>query len=75
MTQPFQKVSERLSFKRIAVNNLVGGIFWALGATIGISIILGLLSFLTKNVNLVPVVGEFVSNVIDFILAKNPNLN
>lgn len=60
--------------KKIILYNFIGGIFWALGATIGLSIILAVLGFFARNLDLVPVVGSFVSSVIEFILATNPNL-
>ncbi len=72
--QPYEN-SSKLSMKRIIINNFMGGIAWALGATLGLSLIIALLTIIAKNVNIVPAVGEFVSNVINFILATNPNLH
>lgn len=45
------------------VNNFIGGISWAIGATIGLAIVIMLLGFVTKNVGLVPVVGDFIVEV------------
>ncbi|HVA96761.1 MAG TPA: DUF5665 domain-containing protein [Candidatus Acidoferrales bacterium] len=72
--QPFEKAS-KLSKKEIIFNNFFGGVAWALGATVGLSFIFILLGILAKEVNLVPVVGSFVSKVINFILATNPNFH
>lgn len=72
--QPFEKASV-LSKKQIIINNFFGGIAWALGATVGLSFIFILLSIIAKEVNLVPVVGSFVSQVINYILATNPNVH
>jgi|GEM_PF-494507 len=71
--QPYEK-SSKLSLWEIITNNFIGGLAWALGATIGLSIIFTILGMVAKNVNLVPVVGSFVSQVINFILATNPHL-
>lgn len=71
--QPYENAT-KLSMKRIIVNNFFGGIAWALGATVGLSFIIAMLTLLAKNVNLVPIVGDFVSDIINFILANNPNL-
>lgn len=60
--------------KEIFVNNFIGGIAWALGATVGLAIIVTVLGFILKNINLVPVVGNFVADVINFIIDKRPNL-
>jgi len=62
------------SHKRIFLNNFIGGIAWAFGATVGLALIIGILSLILKNVNLIPVVGDFVGKVIQFIIEKNPNI-
>jgi hypothetical protein len=72
--QPYEKAST-LSKKQIIINNFFGGIAWALGATVGLSFIFTLLGILAKNVNLVPFVGSFVSQIINFVLANNPNFH
>lgn len=72
--QPYEK-SSKLSMKEIMFNNFIGGAAWALGATIGLSLIIAILTILAKNINFVPIVGSFVSHVINFILATNPNLH
>ncbi len=74
MAQHYEKASQKLSFKQILWNNFIAGVAWALGATIGISIIFALLGLLSKNVNFIPLIGSFISDVIDFILKNNPNL-
>ena len=62
------------SHKRIFVNNFIGGIAWALGATVGLALIVAVLTLILKNVNVIPVVGSFVGNIIEFVITKNPNL-
>jgi hypothetical protein len=71
--QPYEKAS-KLSRKEIVLNNFIGGIFWALGATIGLALIFTILAFIAKNINFVPVIGSFVSQIINFVLSHNPNL-
>jgi Domain of unknown function (DUF5665) len=71
--QPFEKVT-KLSRKEIIINNIIGGISWAFGATIGLGIIISLLTFISHKINFVPIVGTFVSDVINFILSNNHNL-
>jgi len=70
--EKFERVE--LSKRKIITNNFIGGFFWAIGATIGLSIIIAILSFVIKHINLVPMVGNFVYQVLAFILSKNPNL-
>jgi hypothetical protein len=64
----------KISRKQIFINNFIGGIAWALGATIGLALIVAVLTLILKNVNLIPVVGDFVAKIIQFIISKNPNL-
>ena len=71
--QPFEK-SSKLSRSEIIINNFLGGISWGLGATVGLSLFFVLLGVIAKEVNLVPVVGSFVSQVINYILATNHNI-
>jgi hypothetical protein len=60
--------------KTIFLNNFVGGIGWALGATFGLALIVAILGLILKNTSLIPFVGNFVAGVIEFIITKNPNL-
>lgn len=59
------------SRKQIFFNNIIGGFGWAIGVTFGISLLIALLGFLASRVDLVPVIGGFVSDVIKFIISKN----
>jgi hypothetical protein len=71
--QPYER-SSVLSKKEIVMNNFLGGISWGLGATVGLSFFFVLLGMIAKEVNLVPVVGSFASQVFNYILATNPHL-
>jgi hypothetical protein len=72
--QPYERASFKLGMNEIIFNNFIGGVAWALGATIGLSIIITFLTLISKQVNLIPVVGSFVSQVVNFVLIHNPNL-
>jgi len=61
-------------FKDIILNNFVGGIAWGLGATVGVSIVIAILSLILKNINLVPFIGNFVSQITNYVLQNNPQL-
>lgn len=56
----------------IFINNFLGGIAWALGATVGLAIVLAILGFVLANVDLIPYVGNFVAEVVEFVIDKNP---
>ena len=72
MAQPHERVHQ--SKKNMLINNFLGGIAWGLGVTIGLSIVLALLTLLTNVIGVVPIVGEFVSQVIVYIEKSNPRL-
>lgn len=66
--EPHEKVYK--TRKRIFIDNFIGGIAWALGATVGIAII----GFLISKIDLVPLVGNFVADVNEYILQNNPRM-
>ena len=68
--EPHEKVYR--GRKSIIINNFIGGLSWAVGATIGLALIIAVLSFLLKNINLVPFIGAFISDVINQIIKTNP---
>jgi len=74
MVQHYEKASQKLSFRQILWNNFIAGTAWALGATVGLSIIFLILNIISREVNFIPIIGTFISDIIDFILKNNPNL-
>ncbi|MEK7605934.1 MAG: DUF5665 domain-containing protein [Patescibacteria group bacterium] len=70
-TQPFEKGTHRYTKRQIITNNFLGGIFWAVGVTIGFSLLVALLTLFSKYINLVPIIGVFVSDILDFVLSYN----
>lgn len=72
--QQYEKVAQRQRFHRIAANNFFAGVFWALGVTIGFSLLIAILTLVSDYVNVVPIVGKFTSEVIDFVLSYNRTL-
>jgi len=65
---------EKKSLKHELFVKFLQGIAFGLGTTIGVSVVLTLLGFLIKQVNLIPVIGGFVSQILNFVLQNNPNL-
>ncbi len=69
MAEKYENVTK--SKKRIFINNFIGGIAWGIGATIGASVLLAVLAFLLGTLDVVPVVGNFVSQVSLFVEQQN----
>lgn len=61
------------SRKELFLNNLLGGIAWGLGATIGLAVFFAVLAFIGSHINFVPIIGNFASDVIQYILSTRPN--
>jgi hypothetical protein len=72
MPERHDEVNQKIG--RIFKNNFIGGIAWGLGATIGATIILAFLTLIVRQINLIPVVGNFTANIIKFISENNPHL-
>lgn len=71
--EPHEKVYR--TKKRIIIDNFVGGIAWAIGATLGAAIIITVLSSLLNKLDFVPLVGDFVSSVTEYMEKRTPNQN
>ncbi len=46
------------------LHGLMGGLGWGIGITIGTAVFIGLIGFLISKIDLVPVFGHFLSDVI-----------
>ncbi len=54
--------------RKIIVNNFIGGISWGLGATIGVTIIVGIITYILRVINLVPFLGDVATQVTTIVL-------
>ena len=68
--QNYDKVT--LSRRQIIVNNFLGGISWGLGTTIGLSVFFAILGVIISRVDLIPIIGDWVSQILNSVLSKNP---
>ncbi len=71
--EPSEKVYR--SRGKMLLDNFLGGIVWALGVWVGSAVIIGLLLYFLSKVDLVPIVGDFLSNVTKYVAQKNPILH
>lgn len=58
------------SRKTIITNNFLGGLAWGVGVTLGLTILFGIIAFVSSHINFVPIVGEFVSKVLNYVLTN-----
>lgn len=64
--------SVTLSRKNIIINNFLGGIAWAVGTTVGLTIIVALLGFSVRQIGgFIPIIGRFVIQISDFVAANS----
>jgi hypothetical protein len=57
---------------QMMIDNFLGGISWSLGVVIGGAFVLAVLGFLISKVNVVPIVGDFVGQVLYFVETNQP---
>lgn len=62
------------SRKKIFVNNFIGGIAWGIGATLGLAIFLAVFGFIMGKIDVIPVIGTFVSETYNYVSETNPRL-
>lgn len=72
MKEKYNQVNR--SKKEIFLNNLIGGVAWGVGATLGLALFVGLLGLIAGYIDFVPFVGDFISEIINYLVNKNPNL-
>lgn len=53
--------------KKIIFDNLLGGVGWAIGASLGFSLLLTLVSFILTQVNVIPVIGNFAAQLETYV--------
>ncbi|TXG76487.1 hypothetical protein E6Q11_04480 [Candidatus Dojkabacteria bacterium] len=56
------------SRKEIISNNFLGGLAWGIGVTIGLAIFLAILAFIASRVDTVPLVGNYISDILNYLL-------
>lgn len=49
------------------MHNFVGGFFWGVGSALGAAILVTVLGIFLTKINIVPLVGEFVTQVNTFV--------
>lgn len=58
-----------LSKWQVVLHNFLGGISWGVGTVIGATVIVALLLFILNRIDTVPVIGDYISRIINEIQA------
>jgi len=66
------KYSGSESKKGIILNNFLGGMAWGVGSALGAALLVAVLGIILTKINLVPMVGTFVSEVNSFAEKHKP---
>lgn len=56
--------------RHIMLDNFLGGIAWGLGTVVGISIIAVFVGFLISKIDLIPIIGDWLANVLRYTQAS-----
>ena len=55
------------SKKKMVLNSFLGGIFWGAGSVIGAAIVIILFGFFASRINVIPILGDFVTQVGSYV--------
>lgn len=56
--------------RHIMLDNFLGGIAWGLGTVVGISLIAVIAGFLISKIDLIPIIGDWLANVLRYTQAS-----
>ena len=61
-----------LSTGKMIVNNFLGGLAWGFGTVLGATIVAALVLFILSKLDTVPVIGDFISRILDQVNTRQP---
>lgn len=64
-----------LSNKRIVYKNFIGGIAWGVGSVIGATMIVGLFLGAIQFFDFIPIVGDFISQIVEYVESRKFPIN
>ena len=60
-------VNVQVNQRRALLNSFASGMLFGVGSAIGASFVFGLIIFILGQLNTVPFVGQYISNIIDYL--------
>lgn len=70
--EPIERVHR--SRKKMIADNFIGGISWSIGVWIGTTLVIALIVFLLSKANYIPFIGDFISQIVNYVSHTNPRL-
>ena len=64
-TEPTMKIDPKSNYFSVFFKSIVGGIGWAVGATLGFALLIYLISLLFNQLGGLPLIGDWFSNLIE----------
>lgn len=64
-----------ISKKNIIIGNFLGGLAWGLGTVIGATVVVALLIWILNIINIIPIVGNIVSQITNQVGQSKPVYN
>lgn len=62
--------ASQYSRKEMLINSFLGGMMWGIGSIVGISLLVAVVGLITQYVNVVPIIGDFVLDILQYIQLK-----
>ena len=56
-----------ISTGKVVLNNFLGGLAWGFGTVLGATLVVGLVIFILSKLNSIPVIGDFISDILQGI--------
>ena len=69
------RILTRVYRQQSFASSFVRGILTGLGSVIGATLVVGLIAFLLRNINIVPIVGDWLSDIFTHVLNNLPQNN
>lgn len=68
-----KSVELKVAVHKLIFNSLLSGIAWGFGSVIGATIVVGLLLLFLGFFDTAPIVGEYISKILNYIQEATPN--
>ncbi len=62
-------VELKVSTTQLVFNNFLSGLAWGLGSVVGATVIVSLILVLLAQLNTAPIIGKYISSILNYINA------